>query len=143
VPLFYVDTSALVKLVLREVETAALRTFLAEADVVSSELVVTELPRAIRRAGARDPGLPVDALIDRTGALLDTIALRRLDRPVLLAAGALAEPSLRALDAIHVATAIDVFPHDGFIGYDERQNAAARVAGLRTFTPGGWSPEGD
>jgi predicted nucleic acid-binding protein len=137
VPLFYVDSSALVKLVHREVETAALRTFLSDADVVSSELVVTELPRAIRRAGARDPGFPVDALIDRTGELLDTIALRQLDRPVLLAAGVLAEPSLRALDAIHVATAIDVFPHDGFVTYNERQSAAARLAGLRTFAPGG------
>ncbi|MHB8452151.1 MAG: hypothetical protein ACYDAQ_17130 [Mycobacteriales bacterium] len=40
-----------------------------------------------------------------------------------------------ALDAIHIAAAIDVLPHDGFVSYDERQSAAARLAGLRTFAP--------
>jgi predicted nucleic acid-binding protein len=135
VPLFYLDASALVKLVRRESETAALTRFLADADVVSSELVVAELPRAIRRAGAHDPRLPVSALIDRAGDLLDAVALRPLDRPLLLAAGALGEWTLRALDAIHLATALDVFPHDGFVSYDERQSAAARLAGLRTYAP--------
>lgn len=135
--LFYADSSALIKLIRNEPETAALRTFLADADLVSCELVLTELPRAIRRAGVLDPGLPVEPLIERTNELLDALALRSLDRTLLLAAGALVEPALRALDAIHVATAIDVFPHDGFVSYDERQSAAARLAGLRTFTPRG------
>lgn len=54
----------------------------------------------------------------------------------MLAAGALAEPALRALDAIHVAAAIDLAPIDGFVTYDERQAAAARLAGLRTISPG-------
>ncbi len=74
--------------------------------------------------------------MERTEWLVDAIGLRPLDRALLLAAGALAEPTLRALDAIHVATAIDLFPHEGFVSYDERQNAAARLAGLRTFAPG-------
>ena len=68
--------------------------------------------------------------------MLDAIGLRPVDRQLLLGAGALAEPALRTLDAIHVAAAIDLFPHDGFISYDERQSAAARLAGLRTFAPG-------
>jgi len=136
VALFYADSSALVKLIRKEPETAALRTFLADADLVSCELVLTELPRAIRRAAILDPRLQVEALIERTNELLDALALRSLDRALLLAAGALVEPALRALDAIHVATAVDVFPHDGFVSYDERQSAAARLAGLRTFAPG-------
>jgi predicted nucleic acid-binding protein len=136
VPLFYADSSALVKLIRNEPETVALRTFLEDADLVSCELVLTELPRAVRRAAALDPRLHVDALIERTDELLDALALRSLDRALLLAAGALVEPALRALDAIHVATAIDVFPHDGFVSYDERQSAAARLSGLRTFAPG-------
>jgi predicted nucleic acid-binding protein len=98
--------------------------------------VLTELPRAIRRAAALDPRLPVEALVERTVELIGAIGLRPLDRALLLAAGALAEPTLRALDAIHVTTAIDLFPLDGFVSYDERQNAAARLAGLRTFAPG-------
>lgn len=43
---------------------------------------------------------------------------------------------MRALDAIHVTTAADLHPIDAFVTYDERQAAAARLAGLRTVAPG-------
>lgn len=134
--IFYADASALVKLVREEPESAALRAFLADADILSSELVLTEIPRAIRRAVMHEPELPLDLLIQRAGELLDVIALRPLDRALLAAAGALAEPVLRALDAIHVVAAIDLLPLDAFLTYDERQAAAARLAGLRTMAPG-------
>lgn len=134
--LFYTDASALLKLVREEPESAALRTFLADADLVSCELVLTEVPRAIRRASARDPGLPLEILIGQAGAVLDTVALLPLDRGLLSAAGAIAEPALRALDAIHVAAAVDVSPIDAFVSYDQRQGGAARLAGLRTLAPG-------
>jgi len=136
VALFYADSSALVKLVWEEPGSAVLRAFLADADIVTCELALAELPRAIRRAVARDPGLPLDLLIERTGELLEAVALLAVDRPLLLAAGALAEPALRTLDAIHVAAALEASPVDGFVSYDERQAAAARLAGLRTVHPG-------
>jgi uncharacterized protein len=136
VALFYTDASVLVKMVRDEPESDALRAFLADADLVSCELVLTEIPRAIRRAAARDPQLPLDVLIDRAGEALDAVALLPLQRALLLAAGALVVPALRALDAIHVAAAVDLGPLDGFVSYDERQAAAARLAGLRTFSPG-------
>jgi len=132
---YYADASALVKLVLDEPETPALREFVSGAELVSCELVLTELPRAIRRASALDQRLPVDSLMERAQAVIDAVALRPADRALLLMAGALAEPSLRALDAIHIAAAVDLFPHDGFVSYDERQSAAARMTGLRTFRP--------
>lgn len=135
--LFYADASALVKLVRDEPESAALRRFVADSDLVSCELVFTEVPRAIRRACAHDPELPLDVLMARAGELLDAVALLPVDRTVLAAAGALGEPGLRALDAIHVAAAIDLAPIDGFVSYDERQAAAARLAGLRTIAPTG------
>jgi predicted nucleic acid-binding protein len=135
VALFYADASALVKLVRDEPESEALRAFLADADVVSCELVLTELPRAIRRAAAHDPRLPLKTLITRAGELVDALGLLRLDRALLAAAGALAEPALRALDAIHVAAAVELSPLDAFVSYDERQSAAARLAGLRTLQP--------
>lgn len=134
--LFYADASALVKLIRDEAESAALRTYLADADLISSELVLTEIPRAVRRAAALDPELPLDLLLDRAGELVEALALRSLDRALLAGAGALTEPSLRALDAIHVATAVDLHPIDAFVTYDERQAAAARLAGLRTMAPG-------
>ena len=134
--LFYADASALVKLVRDEAESEALRTYLSDADLVSSELVLTEIPRAVRRAAAVDPELPLELLLDRIGELVDAIALSPLDRALLAGAGSLAEPALRALDAIHVATAVDLHPIDAFVTYDERQAAAARLAGLRTTAPG-------
>ena len=135
--LFYADASALVKLVREETESAALRAFLQDADVISSELVLAEVPRAIRRAVAHDPELPLDELLEKAGELLDAVALLPLDRTVLISAGALHEPALRALDAIHVSAAHDVSPIDGFVSYDERQSAAARLSGLRTVAPTG------
>jgi len=74
-------------------------------------------------------------LLERAGEVLDAVALLPLDRALLLAAGALAEPALRALDAIHVAAAVDLAPIDAFVSYDERQAAAARLAGLRHVRP--------
>jgi predicted nucleic acid-binding protein len=136
VALFYADASALVKLVRVEPETNALRTYLAGADILSSELVLTEVPRAIHRAASHDRSLPIDSLLHRTGELLEALALLPVDRTVLAAAGAITEPGLRALDAIHIAAAAYGGPVDAFVTYDQRQAAAARLAGLRTTAPG-------
>lgn len=135
-PLFYADASALVKLIRDEPESRALRSFFEDADVVTCEFALTEVPRAVRRAAARDPSLPLDVLLARAGEVLDALALLPLDRGLLAAAGALAEPALRTLDAIHVTAAVALTPIDGFVSYDERQSAAARLAGLRTVAPG-------
>lgn len=134
--LFYLDSSALVKLVRAEPETDALRAFLADADLLSSELALTEVPRAIHRAAAHDPALAPAPLLARGGELLDAVALLPVDRSLLATAGAFDEPALRALDAIHLAAAINLSPIDAFVSYDERQSAAARLAGLRTAGPG-------
>ncbi len=133
--LFYADASALVKLIRDEPESTALRAFVQDADLVSCELVLTEVPRAIRRAASDDPRLELELLMGRAGELIDALGLLPVSRALLLAAGALSEPALQALDAIHVAAAIDLAPLDGFLTYDERQAAAARLAGLRTFAP--------
>jgi predicted nucleic acid-binding protein len=79
--------------------------------------------------------LPLGLLLERAGELAEALGLRSLDRGLLAGAGALAEPALRALDAIHVASAASLHPIDAFVTYDERQ-AAARLAGLRTVAPG-------
>jgi uncharacterized protein len=133
--LFYADASALVKLVIEEPESQALRNFLGDASVVSCELTLTEILRAIRRIAAEDKEM-LDTLLVQAGELLGALALVPLDQALLVTAGTLSEPFLRALDAIHVATAIDVLPVEAFISYDERQGAAARLAGLRTVSPG-------
>jgi predicted nucleic acid-binding protein len=137
VALFYLDASALVKLLRDEPESPALRALLADADLVSCELSVTEVPRAIRRAAAHEPRLPGELLLTRAAELFEAVALLALDRDLLAAAGALTEPALRSLDAIHVISAVALSPLDAFVSYDERQAAAARLAGLRTLAPAG------
>lgn len=134
-PLFYLDASALVKLVRDEPESPALRTYLAGADLVSCALVAAEVPRAVRRAAGHDPSLPLDALLRRCDELLGALALLPVDDVVLAAAGAIAEPVLRTLDAVHVAAAAYLGPLDAFVSYDDRQAAAARLAGIRTTAP--------
>lgn len=134
-PLLYADASALVKVVLEEDESDALRSYLKAAEVASCELVLTEIPRALHRAAHDDACLSLDSLLQQAYELVDAIALLPLDPALLAAAGALAEPSLRSLDAIHVLSAIDLHPLDAFVTYDKRQAAAAQLAGLRTVTP--------
>lgn len=97
--------------------------------------MLVELPRAIARACATSPGLPRQLLLDHTGELIDALALVPLDRGILAAAGALDEPTLRALDAIHIASALTCTSLDAFVSYDTRQAAAARLTGLRSFAP--------
>ncbi|HEU4944995.1 MAG TPA: type II toxin-antitoxin system VapC family toxin [Solirubrobacterales bacterium] len=133
---FYADASALVKLIREEKESVALRAYLEGAGLVSSELILAEIPRAVRRAVVHSPTLPLDLLLARAGELIDALALRPLDRALLAGAGAFAEPALRALDAIHIASAVDLDSIEAFVTYDERQAAAARLAGLRTMAPG-------
>jgi len=136
VGVLYLDASAVVKLVLDEPESDDLRAYLCEADLVSCELLLTEVPRSVWRAVVRDPRLPIEVLVARAAQVIDNIALAPLDRGLLRAAGSLAEPSLSALDAIHVTAAIGLLPLEAFVTYDERQAAAARLAGLPTATPG-------
>jgi predicted nucleic acid-binding protein len=136
VGVLYLDASAVARLVLDEPESEALRAYLDDMDLVSCELLLTEVPRSIWRAAARQPRLPVDVLMARTAQVIDNLALAPLDGGLLRAAGAVAEPSLRALDAIHVVAAIGLLPLQAFVTYDARQTAAARLAGLPTAAPG-------
>jgi hypothetical protein len=136
VPLLYVDASALVKTVLKEEGVDALNAHLAAAELVSSELVLTEVPRALRRVAAIRTELSLESLFQRAEAQIDSMALRPVEEALLVGAGMLAEPALRSLDAIHVATALHVYPIDAFVTYDKRQAAVARLVGLRTVAPG-------
>lgn len=135
-PLAYVDSSALVKVILEERWATVLAAYLSETELVSSELVLTEVPRALRRVSTTRADLPLESLMRRAEAQLGEIGLRPVDEVLLIGAGLLAEPDLRSLDAIHVATALHLYPIDAFVTYDKRQAAVARLAGLQTMAPG-------
>jgi predicted nucleic acid-binding protein len=134
--LYYVDASALVKTILDERSSPALTAYLDGAELVSSELVLTEVPRALRRAAASRPGVDLESRLQRAAEQIDSISLRPVDETLLISAGRLAEPALRSLDAVHVVTALHVYPIDAFVTYDKRQAVVARLVGLRTVTPG-------
>ena len=126
----YLDSSAFVKLVVEEKESAAARTFLAErpARRVSSALLRTESLRAVRHLGP-------DALATVREALR-RVDLIGIDDRILDAAGTLEPGVLRTLDAIHLATALAVGDDlDAIVTYDDRMVEAARLIGLSTVTP--------
>jgi predicted nucleic acid-binding protein len=126
----YLDSSALVKLVVLEPESAALRAFLkGHAARLSSGLVEVEVPRALRRAGYGA------AEQRRAVELLARIALVDVDRAILRAA-AIAPTSLRSLDAIHLATAMSLGQDlAGIVTYDQRLAAAAIGADVEVWAP--------
>jgi predicted nucleic acid-binding protein len=127
---FYLDTSALVKLVVAESETEALRSWLMAAvqDLVASDLVRTELMRAVRRV------VPERALQARQ--VLDSIALIEVTSAVFTAAGRPDPVALRSLDAIHLATALDLGDDlDGLVTYDDRLANAATANGVAVLAP--------
>ncbi|MFC8190233.1 type II toxin-antitoxin system VapC family toxin [Cellulomonas sp. NPDC057328] len=126
----YLDTSALVKLVVEAPETTALRTWWREHGTtpVACDLVRTELMRAVRRA---TPDAAVQA-----HAVLDALVLMQLTTRVCDAAGRLEPTTLRSLDAIHLAAALDLGDDlEGMVTYDDRLAEAAAAYGITVIAP--------
>jgi hypothetical protein len=127
----YLDTSAFVKLVQGERETPALRAFLTDhagSPLVSSALLVVETRRAILHHA---PGQ-----LARADLLLTRIDQVDITSAVLEAAGRLPDPSLRSLDAIHLATALQLGQDlEALVTYDSRLAAAAKRQQVPVVTP--------
>ncbi len=126
----YLDTSALVKLVVAEAETAALRAWLHETDrtPVSCDLARTELLRAVRSAAP-------DRVI-QARAVLDSITLIQLATATFEEAGRLEPALLRTLDAVHLAAALQLGDDlESIVTYDERLAEAARNNGIPVTAP--------
>lgn len=125
----YVDSSAIVKLAVREAESLALRRYLRRRlPLVSSALARTEVLRALLPAGAE--------AVARGLEVLRRLDLVRVNDRILNAAGAMRPPELRSLDAIHLATAHELRDDlHGLITYDERMVSAAKQLGFRIVQP--------
>ncbi|WP_029088921.1 type II toxin-antitoxin system VapC family toxin [Brevibacterium album] len=123
----YLDISAVMKLIMREAETGAIREWWASANAVvaSSWLLHTELHCA---AGRRPEVVTIEAI----SAVLGGVTLVDVTRGDLLAAGTHAP--LRSNDAIHLATALRIGA-DEFVTYDRELTAAVTAAGLRAVAP--------
>jgi len=125
----YLDASAIVKLVVAEPESAALRRYLrAHPTRASCALVRVEVVRSVAGHGAK--------ATSRARALLERIHLLAVDDALLDAAAALPPPVLRSLDAIHLAAA-QSFGADlhALVTYDRRMADAAGSVGLRCAAP--------
>ena len=117
------------KLLITEDETRALRAYLGTAvPATTSALAVVELSRAVgRRAPSAAPA---------ARDLLARLDLVELDRDLLEAAAAIAPASLRALDAIHLTSALRLGDSlSALVTYDGRMESAALEAGLPTRSP--------
>ncbi|WP_341358414.1 PIN domain-containing protein [Georgenia sp. M64] len=130
--MIYLDSSAVMKLVRREAETAGILEWLQlhrDLPAVTSELGRVEVLRAARRAGA-------NALAEAR-AVVGDLDLISLDRAVQDVACDVGEPSLRTLDALHLASALLLGEAlTVLVTYDHRLADAARAAGLVVASPG-------
>jgi len=126
----YLDTSAVVKLVVAEPESAALRCWLTEEDrnPVSSDLVRTELLRAVRRAA------PERLVLARL--VLETVTTMQVGTSTFESAARLEPEGLRSLDAVHLASALELGDDlRGIVTYDDRLAAAAVANGIPVIAP--------
>lgn len=126
----YVDTSAWATLVKEEPESETFAGYVdgrldAGDDFVSSALLMTEMGRLAERFA-----------VDRTvlADALDEVNLFVPDMSVYRDAGRLVGPSLRSLDALHLAHCV-ALDADLLASYDARLLAAARGLGIRTISP--------
>jgi uncharacterized protein len=128
--LLYLDSSALVKLVVEEPESRALAEFVDDAgDAVSSVVAAIEVPRAARRTGVAEVQARAERVVARLGLL-------ELDEDVVKRSATLDPPGLRTLDAIHLASALSISTGlDAFVAYDERLLSAASASGLNVASP--------
>ena len=126
--MLYLDSSAIVKLVVREPGSSALvEAVTADPDVVSSALAYTEVMRASRVGGGP---------ARRAEQVLRSLAFVPIDQTILREAARIEPTSLRTLDALHLASALSLRPDvDAFVSYDARLSRAAAMAGLTARTP--------
>lgn len=125
---WYLDTSAALKLLLEEPESAALARTLDDAapELVGTWLLETEMRRAAHR---------IEPLTqEMVSGLLAAVALYELPASVFREAGLLGGPALRSLDALHLAAAIRIGVEQ-VVTYDERLTRSATELGLSVLAP--------
>ncbi len=128
--LIYADSSALVKLVIEEPESAALQQHLNGAYLLAtSRIAVVEVSRATALA---NPDQEVREEVER---LLASCMLVAVSAHLLRSARNLTADTVRTLDAIHLASALRI-EADELLAYDHRLLAAAAEHGMTAVSPG-------
>jgi uncharacterized protein len=104
--------------------------------LITSQVVITEVSRAVRKKADREPTFRLASGLMKAEAFLEELRLHPVEEAILRQAAAMVHPHLGSLDAIHVATALAVRPVAAFLTYDLRQAAAARMVGFAVRSPG-------
>ncbi|MHB8318804.1 MAG: PIN domain-containing protein [Acidimicrobiales bacterium] len=128
--MFYLETSAAVKLVVAERESEAVTSWVAdhEAELVSSDLLRTELMRVVK--------LGAPAHIHRARHVIDSVDMMKLSTNIFERAGEIGPESLRSLDALHLAAALELGDYlDGVVTYDVRLADAVATHGVEVVAP--------
>ena len=126
--MIYLDSSALVKLVVSEPESSALRRYLGGESDTPAVLSRVDVLRAVRGHGA--------AALTRARRLFQRLNIVQIDEELLDAAAALDPRVLRSLDAIHLAAA-QLFGGEltAVVTYDRRMAAAAELVDITVAAP--------
>ncbi len=126
---WYLDTSAFLKLLVTEAESDALRAWLADQGRTwSSHLLRTEALRASLRL--RIDVRAVDEALEAVSLILPAVS-------TFLTAGTLRPSALRSLDALHLASALELGGDlEGVVTYDVRLAEAATAASVTVVAPG-------
>jgi uncharacterized protein len=130
---WYLDSSAVVKLIAPEAETPALTAWIANTEpdsgLLVSDLVRTETLRAARRKGG--------AAVSRAQQVLARFSTVGVSRSAFNLAWSIGSSELRTLDALHLAVSIQLGDDmDGLVTYDDRLREAATQTGLAVVSPG-------
>ena len=125
---WYLDTSAFLKLLVEEDGSAAMREWaVVHESLWSSQLLRTEALRATSRLDISDDA--VEIALESVSLIMPSVA-------TFYTAGHLAPHSLRSLDALHLATALEMGNDlEGIVSYDDRLIAASRDASLVVVSP--------
>ena len=125
----YLDSSAIVKLAVREPESTALRRYLrSKRPLVTSALARTEVARAMLPLGP--------AAVARGEEVLRRLEVVRVNDEILKTAGSMLPVELRSLDAIHLATAVSIGADLARVcTYGDRMISSAKALGLTIVAP--------
>lgn len=129
----YLDASAIVKLATAEPESVALRTWLhGQSPLVTSRISSVEVARAVGRKGGGSAARGRAAVREA----LASLDVTELDARIADLAAELRPPTLRAMDAIHLASVLVLEGEvEIVVTYDARLADAARAAGLQVAAP--------
>jgi uncharacterized protein len=125
---WYLDTSAFLKLIVEEASSSAMRDWYSTNDQVwSSQFLCTEALRAARCLQI-DPRLVEEAL--------DTVTLVLPSVATYASAGRLEPYELPSLDALHIAAALEIGSDlEGMVVYDQRLADVARDLSIEVVVP--------